>query len=106
MREEEVTILFIVCSTELKIRCLRTAFTVDAVCRTLLLAYDRLYLKFTKLHICSKAKKAADTGNKTDIAGERDITCFYKLDYFVFLSVVFEFKVLSIVVKSGLCVVI
>ena len=66
----------------------------------------RLYLQFAELHICTKAKEAADAWHEADVAGERDVTSFDELDDFVFLAVIFEFEVLGVVVEGGLRVVV
>ena len=100
MVQEEVAVLFVVGGRELKGVGLASAFAAYTLARTFLLAYHGLHLQTAELHIGAQTEKAAHARHQTHVAGERDITGLNQLDDVIFLAVIFQLKVLGVVIKG------
>ena len=70
MVQEEVAVLFVVGSRELKGVGLASAFAAYTFARAFLLAYHGLHLQTAELHVGAQAEKAAYARHQTHVAGE------------------------------------
>ena len=104
--EEEVAVFFVVGHIDLKGCQLYAALTAHRLSGRLFLREHGLQFQFAKLHVGSQSEERAGSLHERGVAGEGDVAGLYELDDLVLLTVVFQFKVLCVIVKGRVGVVV
>ena len=105
MRKEEVAVLIVVVGFQLERGQLGAAVRRHVLRFRLLLADGHLQVQLAELKVGANAEQRGGTLNQRVVGRERDVTGFNQLHDLVFLTLIFQFQVLRVEVKGGVCVV-
>ena len=106
LRQIEVLVFFVVGNGYLITGGIRTATARYALAGRFLLTEHRLQGKLTKLYLRVQAKQTAHTRYQTHIGWHGHVASLHQLDYLVFLAIVFQLQVLSIIVKRCIRIIL